>query len=39
MFTVKKCKPMTGLKEKKYGSYPLQLKKKIAEEVISGLKT
>lgn len=30
---------MTGLKEKKYGSYPLQLKKKIAGEIVSGLKT
>lgn len=30
---------MIGLKEKKYGSYPLQLKKKIAGEIISGVKT
>lgn len=29
---------MTGLKEKKYGSYPLQLKKRVAEEIVSGRK-
>ena len=29
---------MDGLKEKKYQSYPRQLKIKIAEEVVSGLK-
>jgi transposase-like protein len=30
---------MIGLKEKKHRNYPLQLKKKIALEIISGLKT
>ena len=30
---------MEGLKEKKHENYPLQLKKKVAEEVITGIKT
>jgi transposase len=38
MFTVKKCKCMEGLLEKKQQSYPRQLKIKIAEEVVSGIK-